>query len=197
MSGIHSNRFRLPNHMPTQISWGTNEKYWWKIEVNGKVYEWKASVSKRILGQTHPDLSESHLEKIVQAILENNNFEFKRDKSIKGFVSDKNRPFRFDFILYDENVLIECDGIQHFDDKRFFGNKNDFQDIANHDNIKNTFAFSNGIPLLRIPYTYDTNKNRNKIERIVLDFIKTKNIPKEIVDYYAGFDFSNYTSYIV
>ena len=185
------------NVLPTQVSWGTRKKYWWKIEVDGKTYEWKASVSKRIIGQTHPDLSESHLEKIVQAILENNNFKFKRDRGIKGLVSDKNRPFRFDFILSDENILIECDGIQHFDAKRSFGNKNYFQNIINHDNIKNTFAFSSDIPLLRIPYTYDTNKNRNKIERIVLDFIKTKKIPKEIVDYYAGFDFSNYTSYII
>ena len=183
--------------LPTQVSSGTQKKYWWKTEVDGKIYEWKASVSKRIIGQTHPDLSESHLEKIVQTVLENNNFNFKRDRSMEGCMSPVNRPLRFDFIIQDENLLIECDGKQHFDDKRFFGNVNTFQYITNHDNIKNIFAFNNNMPLLRIPYTYDTIKNRNRIEKIVLDFIETKKIPQEIIDYYAEFDFSNYTSCIV
>ena len=180
------------NVLPTQVPWGTRKKYWWKIEVDGKTYEWRASVSKRIIGQTHPDLSESHLEKIVQTILENNNLKFQRDKSIEGCMSDTKRPLRFDFILNDENVLIECDGIQHFDEQRFFGGKKNFQRTIKRDNIKNFFTFSRGIPLLRIPYIYDTNKNRSKIEKIILDFIKTKKIPQEIIDYYTEYNYSNY-----
>ena len=53
---------------PTDVTVATTQKVWWQIEVDGKVYEWKASISHRNSGQTHPTLSQSHLEKAVADI---------------------------------------------------------------------------------------------------------------------------------
>lgn len=66
---------------------------------------------------------------------------------------------KFDFYLPNINLLIEYDGIQHFKPINFTGRKiekellEEFNAIQRRDEIKTAFAQSNGIELLRIPYT--------------------------------------------
>lgn len=59
---------------------------------------------------------------------------------------------RYDFaIILDNEVirLIEFDGEQHTKPIKFFG---DFATIQKRDQIKNEYALSHNIPLVRIPY---------------------------------------------
>lgn len=175
---------------PTEVTCFANKKVWWRIEVDGKVYEWEAKISKRAIGQTHPALSQSRLEKIISTILENNHVIYTREKMFAD--CRQKRKLRYDFLLESENILIECDGQQHFEDSDYFKTDCRFDKQIEHDNIKNQYTSTHQIPLLRIPYIYDTAKGRPKIEQFVLEFIQTKQVPQEILNYYKQFKFSNY-----
>ena len=63
-----------------------------------------------------------------------------------------------------------------------------------YDNIKNNYAFNN-IPILRIPYIYEPKKDRHKIKTLISEFVTTKIIPQEIVDFYKNNSPTNYAEY--
>lgn len=58
----------------------------------------------------------------------------------------------FDFYLPDYNILIEYDGIQHFEIIEYFGGLDGFIETKIRDTIKNDYCKKNNIQLLRIPY---------------------------------------------
>lgn len=63
----------------------------------------------------------------------------------------------FDIYLPDLGILIEIDGIQHYQSVDYFGGKEGFQAIQKHDVYKNQWCRENNIPLIRIPYwKFDT-----------------------------------------
>lgn len=67
---------------------------------------------------------------------------------------------RYDFILYpntDKIRLIEFDGEQHFKSGNGWNTKERFNKTRASDNIKNEYALSHNIPLVRIPYTERDN----------------------------------------
>ena len=62
------------------------------------------------------------------------------------------RVLPFDFYIPSYNVVIEYDGIQHFEPKDFFGGEESFNKLKKHDSIKSKYCMENNIRLLRIPY---------------------------------------------
>lgn len=70
-------------------------------------------------------------------------------------VSINGSYYRYDFALIDNNKnpirLIEFDGIQHFDNINLHWSQ-DITATQRRDRIKNKYAFSHNIPLIRIPY---------------------------------------------
>lgn len=106
----------------------------------------------------------SYQELKVLTLLKENNISFLYDtpyfenlKSINGGVC------RYDFIIFNENNqpirLIEIDGEQHFKPIKFFNDEEGFQQQKANDDIKNSFAKENNLPLVRIPYTEKDNIN--------------------------------------
>lgn len=66
---------------------------------------------------------------------------------------DLNTRLKYDFYLPDYNRLIEFDGAQHFDIvPHGFFTQEDLNNIKKRDYIKNNYALSHNIPLVRIPY---------------------------------------------
>jgi hypothetical protein len=63
-------------------------------------------------------------EHIVSEWLSNHNFEFVLHKSFDDCVSDIGYKLNFDFYLPLSNILIECNGIQHYEAVDFFGGQN-------------------------------------------------------------------------
>ena len=59
---------------------------------------------------------------------------------------------RFDFYLTKENRLIEFDGEQHFLANGGWNDENNLVLVQKRDKIKNEYALSHNIPLVRIPY---------------------------------------------
>ena len=100
---------------------------------------------------------ESVGERRIRQWLENNNIQFVQEKWFDD--CRDNNPLPFDFYLPDNNLLIEYDGKQHFEETHFFIRKDTrFNDsvtsyIKFHDQIKTEYCKKNNHELLRIPYT--------------------------------------------
>ena len=66
------------------------------------------------------------------------------------------RPLPFDFAIFKDDVLkvlIEYDGIHHFQPVNHFGGEKSFKERRRNDKIKNKYCKKNRIPLIRISYT--------------------------------------------
>lgn len=94
-------------------------------------------------------LNESVGELNIKSLLTKNNIKF-----IKEYKFTDLGLYRFDFYLPDYNRLIEFDGKQHYQESPFSSqNKTNNLPIIQHsDQIKNQYAISHNIPLVRIPY---------------------------------------------
>nr|DAF97041.1 MAG TPA: restriction enzyme [Siphoviridae sp. ctg6c78] len=65
--------------------------------------------------------------------------------------------YQYDFYLPEYNLMIEYDGIQHYEPMRFHGENSeenllDFKKQQRRDKIKDKYCEDNNINLLRIPY---------------------------------------------
>lgn len=59
----------------------------------------------------------------------------------------------FDFYIESLNVIIEYDGLHHFEPIKGWGGEEKFKITQQNDEIKNTYCKTKGIKLIRIPYT--------------------------------------------
>ena len=170
------------NFTPQEVSIGSEKIAYFTCE-NGHTF--KSRIYSRI-NNSCPFCSASSAEKLTHSILDKYNMKYEIEKR---FVEEvKRNPY--DIFLNNENLFIELDGEQHFKSMKFFDICTPFSKRVEIDNKKNKCAFENNIPLLRIPYTYF--KEELKMESLVLDFIRTRIIPKEIIDFYSQYEFSNY-----
>ena len=101
-------------------------------------------------------------EQNIEKLLKENNIEFKREYSFIDFVNlTTGRLYRYDFAIFkDDNLirLIEFDGEQHFNPTRgTWQNHEPLEKVQERDRIKNEYALSHNIPLIRIPYTERDN----------------------------------------
>ena len=182
---------------PTDVCANSTKKVWWLLSYDNPVtgkhfdFEWLNTIHNRNNGSGCPYLTSSKTENLVYNLLTSKNIFFKAEESFDNCKDKKVLPF--DVYLPNKNIIIECDGMQHFKAKKdFFGGKEGLKTNKKHDRIKNNFCKENNIPILRIPYNYDPIVDKNKIESLVLDFIKTKQVPQEILDIYSQYKFSNY-----
>ena len=74
---------------------------------------------------------------------------------------------RPDFFLPNYNLVIEFDGIQHFEPVDFFGGQKGFEKRQQKDKEKNKYCKNNNIDILRIPYWDFDN-----IEKIIKNKLK-------------------------
>lgn len=99
----------------------------------------------------------------IENILKNNHIKYIYNKGyFKDLIYPSKAIGRYDFILFNDNDepfrLIEFDGKQHYSEEAnvFFcgpNNINTFKQIQEHDRIKNEYAKTHNLPLVRIPYT--------------------------------------------
>ena len=106
--------------------------------------------SNHLSGKGCPICMQSQGERQVEIYLINSNMLFERQKKFKKCKYKYELPF--DFWIEDKNLLIEFDGIQHFQSVDYFGGIDRFEYIKLCDGIKNKFCQENNINLLRIAY---------------------------------------------
>lgn len=113
-------------------------------------------------GSGCPNCNESKGELKIKKAFKKYNIEYIFQKSFDDCRNKNNRKLKFDFYLPKQNILIEYDGRQHYEPIEYFGGRNSFKTLNEHDNIKNTYAKINNIILIRISY-----QQYNEIETIV------------------------------
>lgn len=133
---------------PTDITRGyTLNKIWWLCSKN-TAHEWSAKTTNRTRGGGCPYCNMSRMERKVETYCAKNGIPFEPQKKFQGL-----GPLSYDFYLPNENVLIECDGRQHFEeDQGYFHHQKSLLHQRKRDIQKNAFALKKGIPLLKISY---------------------------------------------
>lgn len=130
--------------------------YYSKIRVKCRLHGWfEQSASKHFLRNHGCALcAESRMERDLSDKLASLGFklgeDFVREKTFPGFVSDLGHAFRFDFYFPKVNVLVELDGILHFELRN--QREDDFRRRKQADKIKTKFANDNDIRLIRIKF---------------------------------------------
>ena len=93
----------------------------------------------------------------IKSILDNNNITYEPQYSFHDLISEFGGYPLYDFaILNNENGverLIEFDGEQHKKPYDYFGGEEKFLKVQKNDALKNQYALSHNIPLVRIPYS--------------------------------------------
>ena len=117
--------------------------------------------SNHLHGQGCPVCKESHGEKYIRNYLDKNNINYIPQKRFKD-LKDK-KLLSYDFYLPKYNILIEYQGIQHYESISFNNkDKTDLEKQQYHDNLKRQYAKDNGYKLLELHYSLDTQEKVNK-----------------------------------
>ena len=92
----------------------------------------------------------------IEEILQESGLNFKEEYIFSDLVSSSGRPLRFDFAILDDNneldLLIEFQGIQHYEPKSKFGGISGLRKQQYNDMKKREYCAKHNIPLVIIPY---------------------------------------------
>ena len=93
-------------------------------------------------------------EQKINQILTDLEINFTTQQTFKDLFSNKGWHLYFDFYLPDYNILIEYQGIQHYEcTNRLWNNEENFQKTQEKDNIKRQYCERKNIKLIEVPYT--------------------------------------------
>ncbi len=101
-------------------------------------------------GEGCPKCKSSKGEIAIRNYLKEKNILFEEQKKFKECKNE--RALSFDFYLPNENLLIEYNGIQHYEMNDYFGGEKQFKKQQKNDKLKKEFAEKNNIKLLTISY---------------------------------------------
>lgn len=89
----------------------------------------------------------------IAILLSQNNIKFTQQQKFNDAIyEDTKGQMRFDFYLPDYNRLIEFDGNQHYKASGGWNDENNLTLVQQRDKLKNEYALSHNISLVRIPY---------------------------------------------
>lgn len=141
-----------------------------RIKHNICGYTWHISPNNFLQGTRCPYCYRSKGEEEIAKILDINDIKYKEEYTFEDCTYIES--LRFDFYLFDYNICIEYDGIQHFKPCGF-GEKDEdeimrkFNLVQKRDKIKNQYCKDNNIKLIRIPY-YEFDNIENIINERIL-----------------------------
>jgi hypothetical protein len=156
---------------PENYTKGSKAKVWWKCKKCGNT--WPARISNRTNGNGCKKCASSKGEEAIHNYLKEKQIEYKAEKRFKE--CRNKRPLPFDFYIPQHNLLIEYQGIQHYEYiEGLVKTKQAFQQTQTNDQIKRDFCKSQKkLKLLAIPYTYF-----DKIEPMLDKFFETNKLPR-------------------
>lgn len=129
--------------------------------------EFKMSWNNHINNQQKcPKCNYSFGENKLEEFLNKKNISFKRNKTFSDLKDD--RLLSYDFYIEEKNLLIECQGQQHYYNS-FHKPLHEFHKQLHHDWLKRKYANKNKINLLIVKYT-----NYRNIEEVLEDYLNGK-----------------------
>ena len=153
------------NLKPTQVTANTNKKVWWMYPYDdpntGKhfEFEWESSIHNRNKGSGCPYLTTYKGEEYIKQYLQKNNISFDVQQKFTDLLGSGDGQLSYDFSIPDEkygHILIEYNGIQHYEVVEYFGGEEKFKIQKEHDKRKRDYAKKHGYKLITVKYTYDT-----------------------------------------
>ena len=149
---------RLGIDLPIEEYKGTRVKISHKCR-NGHVYK-QAPYYRLHYYCGCPICIQSRGERFIQNYLSKYNISYETQKTFSN-LKDK-QPLSYDFYLSKQKVLIEYQGIQHFESVSFDGKvSSDLEKQQYHDKLKREYATNNGYTLLEPTYKLDTQEKVN------------------------------------
>lgn len=103
-------------------------------------------------------------------ILTENKIAYRVEESFEDLLSENGNPLRYDFLIINPDgstkCLIECQGEQHYKIGNGYGGYYALKNRQLRDEQKRKYAKEKNIPLIEIPYTYDTFEKEVEFLRI-------------------------------
>ena len=99
----------------------------------------------------------------IEEYLNTNRIPFQNEFTFKECLNNNGKHLFYDIFIPEYNIVIEYDGIQHFEPVDYFGGESAFSRTVENDKFKNDFASKNNLKLIRIPYT-DFSKINNILD---------------------------------
>lgn len=174
---------------PTQVTANSDKKVWWYLSydvpndyhiksLRGRHFdfEWQARIVDRTTNKYTgcPYLTIYKGEKYIKKYLQKNNTAYYMQQKFSDLFGTGNRLLSYDFAIPDAKyrfILIEYNGIQHYEVNDYFGGEAAFKKQQEHDRRKREYAKQHGYKLITIKYTYDTYEK-------VAEYLD-KHLPKE------------------
>lgn len=152
---------------PENYTQSSGKQIWCKCHICG--WKWLVRIYTRTKGHGCLQCNKSKLEKETAQILNKFNIKYEQEYNKFGIIGTGGGLLRFDFYLPDYNTIIECQGIQHYDENKWYDKKSSLI-TQKHDKIKRKYAKKNNIKLIEIPYTDFDN-----IDKILINNLKLEN----------------------
>lgn len=153
------------NLKPTDVTANSEKKVWWFLSYNDEKtgknfnFEWKAMICNRNNGNGCPYLMIYKGEKYVHQYLKSNNISFIQQQKFSDLIGTGGGYLSYDFSIPSKKyglILIEYNGIQHYESSEFFGGDEQLKKQKEHDRLKKEYAKKHGYKLIIIKYTYDS-----------------------------------------
>jgi hypothetical protein len=110
----------------------------------------------------------SKWEEFIDSYLHSLGLQFEREKRFKDCMNiQKSDMLPFDFYIPKYNLIIEYDGLHHFEPISYWGGEEKFEITQRNDSIKNNYCLSHNITILRLPYTLNEKEIIEKIQNIL------------------------------
>lgn len=116
-------------------------------------------------GKGCPTCKQSKGEIFIENFLKENKIEFDRQKRFKD--CKLIYKLSFDFYISEQNICIEYNGRQHYQEVRIFGGKSGFEIQQIRDDIKQNYCKINNIILFIVKYDDDINIRLNELITII------------------------------
>lgn len=130
-----------------------------RVKCNNCDYRWITNPQPLVHGHGCPICSSSHGELIINKILENSNISYDYPKKFNNLLGVGGYPLHYDFCVEDQKILIEYQGLQHYEPIDYFGGEEKLKVQQYHDKLKRDYAKANGYNLIEIPYTCENYKD--------------------------------------
>ena len=183
---------------PSKLYSNSRKYAYWVCRVCN--YSWKAKIQNRTQGSGCSNCNDkSRTEELVKDILIELNMPYQREWKQQIKQTDR----YYDFFLYDNRLVIEVDGLQHF---KYFEANDSFGGDIKADNDKNDYLLQVRTPLLRLPGLDMLNWSRRQVglkaisiyqfkpilKKYIVNFINTRKIPFDIIQDYKIHSNTNY-----
>lgn len=118
-----------------------------------------ATIASRVAGSGCPYLTTYKGEEYIKQYLQRHNVSFDIQQKFSDLLGTGDGQLSYDFSIPDEkygHILIEYNGLQHYEANDYFGGEAAFKKQKEHDKRKRDYAKKHGYKLITVKYTYDT-----------------------------------------